>query len=125
MVLLHGGIQSGGVYWGRVISHLADSHRLVVPDVPGLGESAPLARLDAAVFADWLAALLRLTCQERPTLIAHSLNGSLAARFAARHGHLLRRLVLSGTPGIGRYRHAAGAPGCGDTVQPAPFRTQP
>jgi pimeloyl-ACP methyl ester carboxylesterase len=108
MVLLHGGIQSGGVYWGRVIARLAKAHRLVVPDVPGLGESEPMAQLNATTFADWLAAVLRLTCQEPPTLLAHSLNGSLAAQFASQRSHLLGRLVLSGTPGIGHYRMPPG-----------------
>lgn len=104
IVLLHGGIQCGGVYWGRVISRFAVSHRVLVPDVPGLGESEPLAQLGAIEFEDWFTTLLRLTCTEPPTLVAHSLDGSLAARFAVGRGHLLGRLVLSGVPGIGPYR---------------------
>jgi pimeloyl-ACP methyl ester carboxylesterase len=108
MVLLHGGIQSGGVYWGCLISRLADTHRLLVPDVPGLGESEPLVRLDAATFADWFEELLRQTGHEQSTVLAHSTVGSLVARFAARPGHDLRRLVLSATPGIGRYRMPPG-----------------
>jgi len=104
MVLLHGGIETGGVYWGPVISRLAESHRLVVPDAPGVGVSEPVARLDDVVFAEWFAELLGQTCHERPTLLAHSLYGSLAARFATRHDDLLRALVLYGAPGIGPYR---------------------
>ena len=104
MVLLHGGIETGGVYWGPVISRLAESHRLVVPDAPGVGASEPIARLDDVAFAEWLAALLRQTCHEKPMLVAHSLYGSLAARFATQHGDLLRALVLYGAPGIGPYR---------------------
>lgn len=104
MVLLHGGIECGGAYWGPVISRLAESHRLVVPDAPGLGESEPVTRLDAAAFSDWLAALLRSTGRERPTLVAHSLLGSLAARFASQHGDRLRGLVLYGAPAVGPYR---------------------
>jgi pimeloyl-ACP methyl ester carboxylesterase len=108
LVLLHGGIECGGAYWAPVISRLAESHRLIVPDAPGLGESEPVARLDAAAFGDWFAELVRLTCREEPALIAHSLVGSLAARFAARHGDLLRRLVIYGAPGIGPYRMPLG-----------------
>jgi len=104
MVLLHGGIETGGVYWAPVIPRLAESHRLVIPDVPGLGESEPFARLDAVAFAEWFEALLQLTCDEKPVLIAHSLDGSLAARFATQHGDLLRGLVLYGAPGVGHYR---------------------
>ena len=64
LVLLHGGIECGGAYWAPVMTRLADAYRLVVPDVPGLGESEPLARMDEGAFADWFAALVHLTCDE-------------------------------------------------------------
>jgi 2-hydroxymuconate-semialdehyde hydrolase len=108
VVLLHGGIECGGVYWAPVITRLAQRHRLVIPDVPGLGESEPVTRLDPAAFGGWLAALLRLTGADLPALVAHSLLGSLAARFAAQHGGLLRQLVVYGAPGIGPYRMPLG-----------------
>lgn len=108
LVLLHGGIESGGAYWAPVISELAESHSLVVPDVPGLGESDPHAQLDSGALAHWFAELVRSTCREEPTLIAHSLLGNLAARIAARDGDLLRRLVIYGAPGIGPFRMPLG-----------------
>jgi pimeloyl-ACP methyl ester carboxylesterase len=108
MVLVHGGIETGGVYWAPVISRLAETYRLVIPDVPGLGESEPVALLDAEVFAEWFAALLRLTCEQKPMLIAHSLNGGLTVRFARQHGDLLRGLVAYGSPGVGPYRVSLG-----------------
>jgi len=108
LVLLHGGIECGGVYWAPVISRLADGYRVVVPDVPGLGESPPVATLDAAAFADWFSELLRLTCDEEPMLVAHSLLGTFAARFAAQHGHLLSGLFIYGAPGVGPYRMPLG-----------------
>jgi 2-hydroxymuconate-semialdehyde hydrolase len=46
--LLHGGIECGGAMWAPVLAQLAQHHRVVVPDVPGLGESAPLDRLNAS-----------------------------------------------------------------------------
>jgi 2-hydroxymuconate-semialdehyde hydrolase len=107
VVLLHGGIQCGGVYWGPVISSLAEKHRVVVPDVPGLGESEPVDWLDAA-FTEWISALLRQTCPEPPILIAHSLVGSLAVRFAAELHDLVRRLVVYSVPGVGRFRAPLG-----------------
>ena len=104
LVLLHGGIECGGPVWAPVISGLAETHRLIIPDLPGLGESEPVALLDAAAFAEWFAALIRETCPGEPTLVAHSLAGSLAARFATEHGALLRRLVICAAPAIGPYR---------------------
>ena len=108
VVLLHGGIETGGAYWAPVVPRLAETHRLVVPDAPGLGASEPMARLDDETVGDWLAALLRLTGDGRPTLVAHSLLGSLAARFAVRHPELLGRLVIYGAPAIDRYRMPPG-----------------
>ena len=108
LVLLHGGIECGGAYWAPVISRLAEAHALVVPDVPGLGESEPVADLDPEMFARWFGELIQETCDDRPTMIAHSLLGTLAARYAARNSDSLRRLVIYGTPGIGPYRMPLG-----------------
>jgi 2-hydroxymuconate-semialdehyde hydrolase len=60
--------------------------------------------MNAPAFSDWFSALARLTCDEKPALIAHSLLGSMAARFGAQHGDLLRSLILYGAPGVGHYR---------------------
>jgi pimeloyl-ACP methyl ester carboxylesterase len=104
LVLLHGGIECGGAYWAPVMARLAEHHRIVVPDVPGLGESAPVDRLDDDTFAAWFADVLDRTHCGRPTVVAHSLLGSTAARFAARHSDALRSLVVYGAPGVGPYR---------------------
>ena len=108
LVLLHGAIESGGAYWAPVIERLAERHRVVVPDVPGLGESEPVDDLTPDVFAEWFRALLRETCEDRPTLVGHSMGGSLAARYAVRHGESLSRLVIYAGTGVGPYRIPVG-----------------
>lgn len=104
LVLLHGGIETGGAYWAPVIERLAESHRLVIPDVPGLGESEPLADLSVDAVGGWFHELLEETCDDRPAVIAHSLMGALSARYAARKEGSLRRLVIYAAPAIGPYR---------------------
>jgi 2-hydroxymuconate-semialdehyde hydrolase len=104
LVLLHGGIQAGGIIWWRVLPHLVSTHRVVVPDLPGLGESAPAARLDARTVAGWLDSLIEVSCDEPPILVAHSTPGALAARFAVQHGPRLRRLVLVSAAGLAPFR---------------------
>ncbi len=104
LVLLHGGIECGGAIWSPVLRGLAERHRLVVPDLPGLGESEPLDSLDAAHFSEWFGELIRETCPEEPTVIAHSLGGTLLARFAAQRATPLRRLLICAAPGVGPYR---------------------
>jgi pimeloyl-ACP methyl ester carboxylesterase len=103
LVLLHGGIECGGPVWAPVIERLAASRRVIVPDLPGLGESEPVD--DAfGTFDAWFRELVGRTCAEPPVLVAHSLGGSLAAAMATRHGAILRRLVLYGAPAVGPYR---------------------
>jgi pimeloyl-ACP methyl ester carboxylesterase len=108
LVLLHGGIECGGPMWAPVVARLAAHHRLVIPDLPGLGESAPVDRLDVDTFATWFSALLDHTEAERPAVVAHSLTGSLAARAAA-HGRLpASQLVVYAGPAVGPYRLPVG-----------------
>ena len=104
LVLVHGGIECGGAIWSPVLGGLAERHRLVVPDLPGLGESEPLDSLDAEHFSEWFADLIRETCPQEPTVIAHSLGGTLVARFAAERVTRLRRLLICAAPGVGPYR---------------------
>jgi 2-hydroxymuconate-semialdehyde hydrolase len=104
LILLHGGIECGGAYWAPVVPELAQRYQVLIPDVPGLGESEPFAELTEAAFARWVDELLRATGVQRPVLVAHSLLGSLAARCAVLQGEPLGRLVVYGAPGIGPYR---------------------
>ena len=90
--------------WAPVVRQLALRHRVVVPDVPGLGESAPLARLDAQSFTRWLSGVIEQRGLEHPVVVAHSLIGSLVARCASRSERLIGRLVLYAAPAAGPYR---------------------
>jgi pimeloyl-ACP methyl ester carboxylesterase len=104
LLLLHGGIESGAAIWVPVLDRLAASHRVLAPDLPGLGASPPMATLDHGTFGSWLRATLRAVGMERPTVVAHSLGGSLGARFASEAPGTISRLVVYGAPGIARYR---------------------
>lgn len=123
LVLLHGAIQAGGLIWWRAVPRLAEHHRLIIPDVPGLGESEPAGGpLGPATVIPWLSELLELTCDEEPALVAHSAPGGLAARFAVEHGDRLRRLVLLDAAGLGPFRPPPGLLFAllGSTARPSP-----
>ena len=108
LLLLHGGIECGGAYWAPVVERLAARNRLVIPDLPGLGESEPLAKLDHASFGRWLAEVVDATCERAPLLVAHSLLGSFAARECAREASRWAGLVIYASPGVARYRMPLG-----------------
>ncbi len=108
IVLLHG-VGSFGPEWGLIIPGLVRRHRVVVPDLPGLGESVagPGKRgSDAAV--EWLSELIAQTCEEPPLVVGHSLGGALAAHLAIASNERVRGIVLVNSSSLGRFRPAPG-----------------
>jgi 3-oxoadipate enol-lactonase len=94
ILLLHG---FGGSAWNfaELVPHLT-GHRLVIPDLPGHGGSAPLPAASVAAFADTAASLL-----DRPAaVLGHSLGGVVALRLAERHPALVSALVLAAPAGL-------------------------
>jgi pimeloyl-ACP methyl ester carboxylesterase len=84
---------------------MVGSNRIVVPDLPGHGESYPgEIELDEPRVTRWLLELIESTCTEPPTLVGHILGGGIALRFAARHEERLRRVVLVDSLGLAPFR---------------------
>lgn len=65
LVLIHGAIVCGGAHWAPVI---AERYRVVVPDLPGLGESEPAGNPIEPAFPEWFSELLHTTCDEPPAI---------------------------------------------------------
>lgn len=109
VVLLHGQGGFAGM-WLPVIPALVATHRVIAPDLPGLGASeTPDGPLSADAVLAWLGELIERTCTAPPVLVGISLGGMIAARFAADHGDRLAGLVLADTGGLaGRVRLAPG-----------------
>jgi pimeloyl-ACP methyl ester carboxylesterase len=107
-VLLHGQGGWSGM-WLPVITELVTTHRVVAPDLPGLGASEVLdGSPDAARVLAWLGELIQRTCPAPPALVGASLGASIAARFAIAHPDRLSRLVLVGAGSLARFRPAPG-----------------
>jgi pimeloyl-ACP methyl ester carboxylesterase len=94
LLLLHG---FGGAAWNFAeLVPLLPGRRLMIPDLPGHGGSAPLPAASLAGFADAVAGLL-----DGPAdVLGHSMGGVVALRLAERHPSLVRRLVLAAPAGI-------------------------
>jgi pimeloyl-ACP methyl ester carboxylesterase len=109
VVLLHGASGSW-THWVRNIAALAEAFTVVVPDLPGFGDSDALAEPHTAErLADALAAGL---ATESPgaapfDLVGFSFGGIVAGLTAARLPARVRRLVLIG-PGGMAFRSDAG-----------------
>jgi pimeloyl-ACP methyl ester carboxylesterase len=95
LLLLHG---FGGSAWNfSELLPLLGTRRVLIPDLPGHGGSAPLpAAPTLAAYADAVAACLR----EPVDVFGHSMGGVVALRLAERRPDLVRRLVLAAAAGI-------------------------
>lgn len=107
VILLHGPGETS-IWWMRVIPKLVKSHHVIVPDLPGHGETGTDGKLDEERVLTWLEALIAQTCSTAPTLVGHILGGSIAARFTTHNGEQISRLVLVDSLGLGKFRPAPG-----------------
>lgn len=104
IVLLHG----QGEYWAvwlTVVRDLVRTHRVIVADLPGHGDSLDIdGKLDAATVLRWVDELIDTTCDAPPFLVGHLLGGGIAARYAVRNADRLAQLVLVDTLGLTWFR---------------------
>ncbi|MDP8930456.1 MAG: alpha/beta hydrolase [Actinomycetota bacterium] len=95
--------------WLRVLPELVRTHRVVAPDLPGLGETElPPGRYDIDTALGWLGELVEHTCDTPPVLVGKGPAGAIAARFALRHGDRLAGLVLVDAHGLEKFRPRPG-----------------
>jgi pimeloyl-ACP methyl ester carboxylesterase len=113
LVLLHG-VGASRAVWRHVTPALAEDHHVIAPDLPGFGESSPVAEgFDLETAAGALADRLAERAGEPFDLLGNSLGGAVALKLAVRRADLVRRLVLSAPAGFAprssRVAAAAGA----------------
>ncbi len=106
LVLLHGGYGSWR-HWVHTIPAFAADRRVIVPDLPGLGESADVGpdaspELIAGILRDGLDAVLRPG--EHYDLVGFSFGGMIAGNLAARDPARLRSLTVVAPGGLGGFR---------------------
>jgi pimeloyl-ACP methyl ester carboxylesterase len=80
--------------WKEVSARLAKTHTVIAVDLPGHGQTPPLAKPSLDGIADDLAALLRAEHATPAVVIGHSLGGGVAAHLAERHAALVSALVV-------------------------------
>jgi pimeloyl-ACP methyl ester carboxylesterase len=105
LVMLHGAAANGASLL-PLAEALAGSRTVLVPDLPGCGESdaLPMPRPEIADFADALVLLLDALGLARCDLHGAHLGARVAAEASLRHPARIRRLILDG---IGFYDEAA------------------
>jgi pimeloyl-ACP methyl ester carboxylesterase/membrane protein DedA with SNARE-associated domain len=100
LVLIHGTRESSATV-GHLTRYLKDEYRLIVPDLPGFGNSSRrLPDYSARAQARYVAALLETLDIERVDLLGYSLGGVVGIELADARPGLIRSLVLVSAVGV-------------------------
>ena len=94
VVLLHGYAETSRM-WRPLMPQLSDRHRVIAPDLPGIGGSAiPKDGLDMASAARRIHALIRQLGVEQAVVVGHDIGLMVAYAYAAQFPDEVNRLVL-------------------------------
>ena len=101
VVLLHGWPQSSHV-WHKVVPFLAAKHRVVLIDLPGLGESQSFDVFDSGGVADIISDATDALGITGYHLVGHDIGAWVATSLALRHEGRLKSLTVvdAGIPGL-------------------------
>ncbi|WP_354503415.1 alpha/beta hydrolase [Lysobacter sp. OAE881] len=105
IVMLHG-FTGSKENWFPVARRLRERYRVVVPDLPGWGESNRIDNADYGFLAqsERVARFLQPVSPDEPVvLLGHSMGGGIAALTAARHPERVARVALIDAAGV-RFR---------------------
>lgn len=93
ILLIHGSGVSAR-YWTEQLRGLARTLRVLALDLPGHGESDPIADSSVEAYADVVAEFLAVLGTGPVFVAGHSLGGAVALALAARRAHAVRGLIL-------------------------------
>lgn len=100
LVLVHG-LGGSALNWTLLAPALARRRRVLIPDLPGHGGSAPLAAAPSlSPFADAVAALAKRENLLPAPVVGHSMGGVIALRLALRRAESVSGIVLVAPAGI-------------------------
>jgi pimeloyl-ACP methyl ester carboxylesterase len=97
LVLVHDYLASR-VAWDDVLPRLAENFHVIVPDLPGFGESEKPPpsryRYDFDGFSESLVDLIAALDLGRVSLCGHAMGGAVTLTLAAAYAHVVHKLVL-------------------------------
>ena len=102
VLLLHGGgLDRASLSWRHLFPALAERHRVVAPNWPGHGGSAPFDRpYTIADLGRWLISLMDELGVDQADMVGVSMGGGAALWTAVNHPDRVDRLVPVGTYGV-------------------------
>lgn len=115
VLLIHGYADTGEM-WAPLAPILAKDHRVIVPDLPGLGKSRPesaTATYDMASVARSLQELMAKLNAAREAVVGHDIGLMVAYAYAAQFPEQVTKLALMDAPipGVGPWEQVLLMPG--------------
>ena len=102
-VLLIHGLAGSSKTWDAVMGPLSERYDVIAPDLLGHGESAkPRGDYSLGAFASGIRDFLTMLDVGSVSIVGHSFGGGVAMQLSYQHPHLVDRLVLVGSGGLGR-----------------------
>ena len=93
VLLVHGFGEDSSI-WENQVRKLSDSFKLIVPDIPGSGQSPMLDKGSMEIYAGCLKDILDQENISEVHLIGHSMGGYISMAFAELYPEKLKSLVL-------------------------------
>ncbi|MDO6429712.1 alpha/beta hydrolase [Flavitalea sp. BT771] len=94
VILIHGFAEDGSI-WDNQVAYLKNTHRLIVPDLPGSGLSSPLpGDTSMESLARAVRAVLEAEQIEDAIMIGHSMGGYVTLAFAELYPGMLKAFGL-------------------------------
>ena len=112
VILLHGYGETGDM-WVPLAAELARDHRVIVPDLRGMGlSSRPASGYDKKTQGQDVAGLLAALGINRADLVTHDIGNMVGYAFAAQYPAMVTRFVLMDAPlpGIGPWKEILESP---------------
>ncbi|MEV4342374.1 alpha/beta hydrolase [Streptomyces sp. NPDC049590] len=105
VVLLVPGVASDAQDWFQVIQELAVTHRVIALSLPGMGGTSPRRSVHPASMASFVADFLDVLEVGPVVAVGHSYGGHVVTELTLAHPHLVTRLALVASGGLGRATH--------------------
>ena len=98
LVFVHGGGAHSG-WWDHIAPFFAATHRVVVPDLSGHGDSGTRSEYSLSIWArEVLAASQASGSSARPTIVGHSMGGWVSASAATHYGADIDSILVIDSP---------------------------
>lgn len=95
IIIVHG---FRGTHHGlELITENIKNHQVIVPDLPGFGETKPLKNKPHSIdtYVEWLNSFIEcLNLEQKPILMGHSFGSIVVSYFVAKHDNSIKALIL-------------------------------